>query len=253
MSVTSSIRPPTVPSTEPGHPGDRFAALQRNRWCAGLAPQLRREIVRRCVVRRYPERTLVYAAGGPPSGCFFVLAGEVHLQHITVGGKYAFYRSLGTGDAFGMLSELDGSQRFSDARAWVDSTVLHLPHNEWQDLYRHDAAARDAFVALLCQQMQVLLGLLVESHSRPPQHQVAQLLVTLFDRGEAACDTGRGDAPRLTHEAIAAMAGLSRPTVSKVLHEMAAQGLIALQYGRLRLLQVQQIRQLAAAAAPGAP
>lgn len=244
MSVASRISRPVDPPTESSSARERAAALQRNAWFAGLAPALKQEIVRRSVTRRYAARSLVYAAGAPASGCFFVLAGEVRLEHITALGKYAFYQSMRAGEVFGMLAELDGSPRFSDARAWVDSTVLHLPHAECQDLYRHHEPAREAFVALLCRQMHTTLALLVEAHSLPPRRQVAQILVALFDRSEAAGHAERGDLPRLTQEAIAAMAGLSRPTVAKVLHEFAGQGLIELQYGRVRLLQVRPLRRL---------
>lgn len=215
--------------------------LERSQWFSGLSAALRQEIVARSVVRRFPARSLVYTAGSPPSGFFVVLAGEVRLEHMARSGKFAFYHVLRAGDQFGLLSEFDGSQRFSDARVWSDATLLHLPHAECQHLIRHDATALQAFVALLCRQLHVTLDMLVEEHSIPPRRQIANILLTLL----CGTDDERGGSHRLTHEAVAAMAGVSRPTVSKVLHEFRSIGVIAMRYGRIAPVDAARLREIA--------
>jgi CRP/FNR family cyclic AMP-dependent transcriptional regulator len=227
----------------------RTRVLARNAWFEALDSAARQEILRHSAVRHYPARSVVYAAGSPPNGLFMVLRGEVRLEHLTRSGRFAFYQSTRPSEFFGLLSEIDGSPRFSDARVRDDATLLHVPHARCQELYRHHPAVREAFVALVCQQMHVTLNMLVEAHSIPPRRQVANILVTLLARGRSGDETA--EHPRLTHEAIAAMAGVSRPTVAKILHDYRAQGLIDMQYGRIRLLDDAALATLADAADGG--
>ena len=235
---------PSKPSTLPvaaGLGSARLRVLERSGWFSALAPALKRKLLDRAVVHRFAAHALIYSAGSPPSGLHAVLSGEVRLEHPAKSGKFAFYQALRPGDFFGLLSEIDGSPRFSEARANAETAVLQLPHAQCQDLYRNDPAARDAFVALICQNLHTTLGLLVEAHSAPPRAQIANILLTIFSRESE----DRSDQSKLTHEALAAMAGVSRQTTSKVLHEFRELGLIAMQYGKLTVLDLAGLREIA--------
>ena len=215
--------------------------LATNAWFARLAPDLQHEVLQRCTVRRYAANTLVYLAGSGPSGFYLVLTGEIGLEQVSIGGKFTFYVSHGPGEAFGMLSELDGSPRFSDARALSDATIVNLPHAECQDLMRRHPAARDAFVAFICENLHTTLAMLVEHHSAPPRQQVAGILASIFGRNAGSPQ----DVPKLTHESLAAMAGISRQTAAKILRELRDQGLIDLQYGKIRPRDLARLQDIA--------
>lgn len=215
--------------------------LEREPWFARQAPGLKKEIVQRCLVRTYPARSLLYTAGSPPGGFYVVLAGEVRLEHVSRAGKFAFYQGIGPGGSFGMLSELDGSPRFSDARAGADTTVLHLPHTQCQQLLHHHPGARDAFLQYICGSLHTTLNILVEQHSAPPRTQIASILVSVFSRDP---DEGRA-LPKLTQETMAAMAGVSRQTAGKVLHEFQSMGLIQMCYGRISPLDLARLQEIA--------
>lgn len=233
----------TRPTLQGGEAASASAqrTLERSAWFAALSPALQADLLQRSVVRRFGERSLVYATGSAPSGFYVVLSGEVRLEHLARSGKFAFYHSLRAGESFGLLSELDGSARFSDARAWVASRVLHLPHQQVQHLYRNVPEAREAFVALICQGLHTTLHMLVEAHSAPPRAQIASILVTMASHEAEE----RREGAKLTQEAIAAMAGVSRQTASKVLHELRAAGLVELQYGRVRPLHIDRLVEIA--------
>lgn len=247
MAALRDSRPTTArartasASASSGATPSQLRVLERNRWFAGLPPDLKQEVVRRATVRRHPARSLLYTSGGPPSGFYAVLAGEVRLEHVARSGKFAFYHSVGPGEMFGMLSELDGTPRFSDARAMGETTVLNLSHAHCQELLRHHPAARDAFVAYICENLHTTLDMLVEQHSAPARAQIASILVAIFSRDAA----DQRELPRLTHEAMAAMAGISRQTAGKVLHEFRAERLIEMQYGKVRPLDLARLQEIA--------
>ena len=233
--------PMSLPAADTAMARGHLRALERSAWFGELDASLRREILERGIARRFPARSLVYTAGSDPGGFFVVLAGEVRLEHMARSGKVAFYQALRPGDYFGLLAEIDGSARFSDARAWIDSVLLQLTHADFQHLYHRHPAAPAGFVALLCRQLHTTLGMLIEEHSLPPRRQIASLLLSLLaDRERAPVG-----AARLTHEAIAAMAGVSRPTASKVLRELRESGMIEMGYGRLTLRDADALREVA--------
>ena len=209
----------------------RLDVLQSDEWFRELPSRLQDDLVGRCAVRKVPAWARVYSAGDGPAGMFAVLSGEIRLVQHSQSGKYAFYSLMRPGAWFGALSELDGRARFTDAIASTDTTLLQLGHAAFQSMYREDATARDAFVGLLCRNLRTTLSMLVEHHSLPPRQQVAQILISAFTRPGAAQapDTGLD----LTQEALAAMAGVSRQTVNKVLHEFCEEGLVRLEYGRI--------------------
>jgi len=232
---------PSIASRECGVTAAHLRVLNRDPWIAGLEATLKQEIVRRSHVRHYPPRSLLYSSGSPASGFFAVLSGEVRLEHVTRSGKFAFYHSMRAGGTFGLLSELDASPRFSDARAVTDTTVMNLPHADCQDLLRHHPGAREAFLAYICGNLHKTLEMLVEQQSTPPRAQIAGILISIFSRvGEDSAA-----APKLTQETLAAMAGVSRQTASKVLHEFREMGLITMNYGKVMPLEVGRLQEIA--------
>lgn len=213
--------------------------LRTGDWFRSLPPRLQLAMVERSTERRVPAWARVYSAGDSPAGMFAVLSGEIRLVQHSVAGKYAFYSLMRPGDWFGALSELDGRPRFSDAIASTATTVLQLGHAAFQEIYAKDPQARDAFVGLLCRNLRTTLSMLVEHHSLPPRQQLAQILISAFTRPDAARPPDAG--LDLTQEALAAMAGVSRQTVNKVLRQFDREGMVRLRYGRIMPVDLQAL------------
>ena len=71
---------------------------------------------------------------------------------------------------------------------------------------------------------------------------IARTLVTLAE-GHTGRPIGRGIQIKLTHEQLAALAGTSRETTTKILGEFADLGLVSLGRGRVNILDPQQLRR----------
>ena len=82
----------------------------------------------------------------------------------------------------------------------------------------------------LCCNLHATLQILVGHRSEPPRAKIARVLVSLFSH---APESG-ASAPRLTQEALAAMAGVSRQTTHKILRDLRARGLVDTPYGRIQ-------------------
>ncbi|WP_188609485.1 Crp/Fnr family transcriptional regulator [Chelatococcus reniformis] len=220
-----------------------LGVLDTDGWFRRLGAGLRARILSDGVVRSYPTGALVYAAGDPPEGFFCVISGEVRLVHYASSGKHAFYAIFGPGGWFGALSEIDGLPRFSDAVASADSVVFMLGHGAFQRILREHEDSPAAFLALQCRNLRTTLDMVAEAHALPPRQQVVQILLSLYEREFAGAPKERP--ARLTQEALAAMAGLSRQTVAKVLHRLRAEGLVDLGYGSVRPTSIAALRAAA--------
>ena len=69
--------------------------------------------------------------------------------------------------------------------------------------------------------------------------------LTVLAAGRHPLSLGRGLQVSLTHEQLAALAGTSRETTTKILGEFADQGLLTLGRGKITLLDLDQLAKLA--------
>lgn len=88
--------------------------------------------------------------------------------------------------------------RFSDGGPVArDSVLLQLSHAAFQQLYRDNETAQQAFIRFICQNLRTTLAMLVEDHASTPRQHVAQILLSIFTRPAAPGDeTGRASRRR---------------------------------------------------------
>jgi len=208
--------------------------LDRDPWFASLRPELAGLILSRAVERRYRTNEIVYSANDAPSGMFGLLSGGVRLSQYTPAGKHIVFSTFSPGDWFGVISEFDGLPRPHNAVTVEPSVLLHLPSAAFREIVSRDW--RNCFD--LARSVVVLfrgtLELLSELRSLPYPARVAQTLLAMSDH-EVAVGSADAD-PRVTHEDLAAMVGVTRQTISRLLTEWERAGLVQRRYGRIRLL-----------------
>jgi CRP/FNR family transcriptional regulator, cyclic AMP receptor protein len=203
--------------------------LKNDEWFKSISPTLCEVLTRDGVVRKFNAGAVVYNAGDEPSGLFAVLTGEVRLLCQSASGKYVFYFIQQPTSWFGALSELDRQIRFSSAIAWSDSSLFHVRHGALQRLFADEPTVYRDFMTLMCRSLRTTLDLIANAKAVPPRAHAAQLLVMLSTPRDAESDR----AMLLTQEQLAAMVGVSRQLMNKILQEFEASRLIRRQYGKI--------------------
>jgi CRP/FNR family cyclic AMP-dependent transcriptional regulator len=84
-------------------------------------------------------------------------------------------------------------------------------------------------MTLMCRSLRTTLDLIANAKAVPPRAHAAQLLIMQSTRQDAGCD----QAMLLTQEQLAAMVGVSRQLMNKILQEFEGSGLIRRQYGKI--------------------
>lgn len=203
--------------------------LMRDAWFAGLPSALIDQIVERSVRREFAAHAPIYLSGDPPTGQFAVLEGSVRLTTTTLSGKQVLYGLWRPGAWFGHLSVLDQKPRFQDAMAAERTQLLFLSKSAFDAIIEHEPRYALDFAQLICHHIRVAMDMLAEALTAPLPARVAQALLEAADEP----DPKPGVATRMTQDALAAMVGVTRQSINRILKAYKAQGLIDVRYGRI--------------------
>jgi CRP-like cAMP-binding protein len=226
----------------PGHQAVEEARIRQAAWVArcvgrGSAAPLRAEDVAALAgtlrVREFAPGQVVFKAQGPTAGVWIVRDGRIELS-VGVGRRRAVVHLLRPGDVDGDIQLLLGMPMPYTGRAMADARCLFLASADFEELLatRPPVARRwlsSVALRLAASQARVL-GLLGGSLTA----QAARLLA-----GEA--DDGRVALPQRT---LAAVLGVRRPSLNKVLKDLERDGLIRIGYSAIDILDPARLARL---------
>lgn len=216
--------------------------LHANRWFAQCGSALQQRLIDSGRRLRLAEGQALFERGGVPQGLSCVLGGALRVGTLGREGEQSLLAYLEPGQWFGEISLLDGLPRTHDAVAdaptevWV---VAQAPLQDWLDA--HPAHWRD-IARLACAKLRMSFEVLEDIAQLPLDARLAKRLV-LVARGYLGNEPVRSHV-RLPQEQLALMLGVSRQTVNKLLKAMAGEGLIALRYGEIELLDLAALQRL---------
>jgi CRP/FNR family cyclic AMP-dependent transcriptional regulator len=160
----------------------------------------------------------LFLSGDPADGCYRLDEGLLKVSIITATGGERILAILGPGAIVGELSMLDGTPRSASVEAlresklcFISSTVFEAFANAHPELYRHG-------MMLLARRLRASNEALVAATFMSLRGRVARVLLSLAEAfGQ---DVGKGRIlirQKLTQSDLAAMAGISRENVSRIL------------------------------------
>ncbi|MDV6013697.1 Crp/Fnr family transcriptional regulator [Haloechinothrix sp. LS1_15] len=174
---------------------------------------------------RFAEGTKLFGAGSVSGGVWIVQHGRIELS-VGSGGRRIVVHLLQPGDVEGDVQHLLDMPFPYTARSTGAVTALYLDSSEFERLLAKRPAIARRWLSSVCLRLTTsqnrLLGLL----GRTLSEQVASLL---------AEETIDGEVP-LPQRTLAAMLGVRRPSLNKVLKEFERDGLIRVRYGAIDIL-----------------
>ncbi|WP_219418710.1 Crp/Fnr family transcriptional regulator [Pseudonocardia nigra] len=177
------------------------------------------------------------ADGG--SGVWIIRAGHVELS-VTSGRSRVVVGVLRPGDVEGDIPLLLGLALPYAARAVDRVTCLHLAPPDFEGLLaRHPAIAR-RWLSSVAQRLAASHGRLIALLGRPLPAQLAGLLL------DEADDESGDKVVRLPQRTLAAMLGVARPSLNKILKSFERRGHVEIGYASVRLLDTAALRRLRA-------
>ncbi|MEX3840589.1 Crp/Fnr family transcriptional regulator [Paraburkholderia sp. BR10882] len=216
------------------------AALERSAWFRGAPAPLRDALRVAGRVRTLQAGERLFMRGDADDGLYCVLEGVVRVGAASVAGREVLLAVVGPAHWFGEIALFDGGARTHDAYAERDSTLFHVPRAALVALLDATPAYWHAFGLLLAQKLRLAFDAIEETALLGASARVARRLLLLSNEyGEAAGTQGGQRARRVINvpqEDLALMLALSRQTVNQILRQFEREGLLALRYGEIEIV-----------------
>jgi CRP/FNR family cyclic AMP-dependent transcriptional regulator len=192
----------------------------------GLEEPVRREVLAVAAWRRYDRGVVLFHEGEAGGSLYVLMRGRVAVRVTTPDGDTATLNVIGPGAAFGELSLLEpATMRTATVQAIEPVQTLVLRQADFERLRRSYPSVDRLLAEYLAAQVRRLSERLTEALCFEARIRVLRRLLELdsvFERGPVA----------VTQEEIATMAGTTRPTVNRVMQDLAEAGIVELGRGR---------------------
>ncbi len=180
--------------------------------------------------------TLVYE-GDPPQHTFCVLQGRVRLARTAPDGREQVLAMIGPGEFFNIVPLLDNHPNHANARAMSQVECLLLSRPALLELIdRHPDLAR-ALLQNLASQLRELVVLVEDLAFRSVRERMARQLLREATKGQNGMAA-------MTHQELAERTGTVREIAGRALRQLAQEGLVRLERGRVIVLDAKGLEEI---------
>ena len=213
--------------------------LQGIPWLPLLQPPERARAVAALLVGDARAGDYVCRVGRPVTYWFGVVEGLLKMSSDSAQGQTMTYAGLPPGGWFGEGTALKREPYRYNIQALRKSVVAGLPIDSFHWLLDHSIG----FNRFVMNQLNERLGQFIAAREidrmTNPDVRVARSLASLFN---PLLYPGVGEVLRITQQELAYLVGLSRQRVNEALATLEAQGVIRVEYGGLRVLDLVALR-----------
>jgi CRP/FNR family cyclic AMP-dependent transcriptional regulator len=184
-----------------------------------------------------PKGRILYSQEDQAEALFLLKQGRVQLYRLTPSGKRLELVTLGPGMFFGEMPLLGESLRHAFAEAVEDSLICVMSRVDVERLIREKPAVALRMIEVISRRLAEAEARLEEVAYRSVAARIAAVLLRLSQGGTT-------ETVQLTHQELGDMVGALRATVTEVLNELQAAGLVELRRGHIRLCDRAGLRSL---------
>lgn len=209
-------------------------------WLALLQAQERAQIVPQLVVSDPQAGDYVCRVGRPVTYWFGVISGLLKMSSDSEQGHTMTFTGVPPGGWFGEGTALKRESYRYNIQALRASVVAGLPVDTFHWLLDHSIGFNRFIMSQLNERLGQFIAAREVDRLNNPEVKVARNLAALFN---PVLFSGVGEVLRITQQELAYLAGLSRQRVNEALRVLEAQQLIRVEYGGLRILNLDGLRQ----------
>lgn len=206
-----------------------------------LSPAAQEKFESLCVQRQIDKGETVYRQGDDPTELYQVVEGAVKICNFSLEGREVITGQFQPGDCFGEMGLIDGLPRVSHAIASMNTVLRVLPKARFDELTRAFPEVDRQLALMLCRRVRYLYSLNEEASELSLNQRVARTVLRMaFSRSSANVD--REIYISISQEEMGQMLGASRQSINKELKALAADDILELRYGRIYILDLEQLR-----------
>ncbi len=244
-------QPSTAPPWAPGRREElaavEHAANHRDVWCmaevdifADLSAPEMEAIAVAAPMKTYPAGGLLYSPHQPVETLFILKQGRVRIFRVSPDGRALTTALISPGTVFGEMLLLGQQMHDNFAEALDEVVVCVMSRADAHRFLLSDPRIAARISGILGRRIAELERRLSDTVFKSVPERIAGTLCLLAAEQHRR-PLNRGVQVALTHHQIAALAGTSRETTTKVLGEYADRGLLRLGRGKITILDLETI------------
>lgn len=209
-------------------------------WWPQLTDAQRRRVLAEVEERRYSGGSVVMRKGEMVEGWTGVVEGLIKINVVSQAGKSATFTGIGPGGWFGEGSLLKNEPRKYDVVALRDSRIAWMPRSTFDWLLGTSIPFNRFLLMQLNERLGQFIAMIEYERLLEPDARVARCLAELFN---PLLYPGHREQLEISQEEIGYLSGVSRQRVNQALQVLAREGLLEVEYGSIRILDLPRLRR----------
>jgi CRP/FNR family cyclic AMP-dependent transcriptional regulator len=209
-------------------------------WLQALLPDECARVLADMKVAEVEVGELLCRVGRPATFWFGVIEGLLKMSNDSPSGVPITFTGVPPGGWFGEGTMLKREVYRYNIQALRKSRVAGLPVDTFHWLLDRSIPFNRFITHQLNERLGQFIGAREIDRLNDPDSRVARSLATLF---HPVLYPGVGELLRITQQELGYLVGLSRQRVNQALHNLQDEGLIRIEYGGLRVLSLNGLRQ----------
>lgn len=192
-------------------------------------------VLARTVERTYDVDAVLCREGDAPDGMYLLDEGRVLVQALTVDGAAVGLDVVDEGQVVGEQALLAGTARMATVTAVRPTRVRLLRPTQFRELRVERPEIDQFLVHVLDARLREMSKRLAEAVHSTAEERVCRRLAALGSAFDGTI--------RLSQATLASLAGTTRPTVNRVLQDLAQDEIVSLRRARIEILNAEALGQ----------
>ena len=217
--------------------------LDASLWTKSLSADQRARIEAETLVKDVPSGAFVCRKGDPVENWVGIIDGLVKMTSVSPEGKSTTFLGVTSGGWFGEGSLLKDATRKYDIVALRATRLAMMPRPTFLWLLDTDIGFNRFLLMQLNERLSQFVAIVENERLLEPDARVARSIAALFN---PVLYPAMGPEVQVSQEEIGYLSGVSRQRVNQALHVLEAAGLLKVEYGGLRILDLEGLRSFGA-------
>jgi CRP/FNR family cyclic AMP-dependent transcriptional regulator len=187
-------------------------------------------------INKYKKKQIIYSEGNRPSRLYYVQKGKVKTYKSNEDGKELVIGLYTEGDFLGYVALLQGTAYKEMAEAMEDTELGIIPKEDFEGLMNANLYVAKKFITMLAKNVAEKEEQLIKMAYNSLRKKVADTLITLHKKYNAAIDISR--------ENLAAIAGTATESMIRTLGDFKSEKLIDIRDGSIVILNEKKLETL---------
>jgi CRP-like cAMP-binding protein len=221
---------------------DRRAMLAQHFLLAQLDDEQLDSLLAVASERHFTNNQVIFQKGDPGTSMMAVLSGRVRIGAYSEDGREIILNMIEPGQLFGEIALLDGKERSADATAMGKTTLLMLDRRDFVPFLEHNPKIMIRLFDVLCDRVRQTSEMVESIAFLDFGERLAKLLLQMAKNYGQENERGLLINLRISQADLGNLIASTRESVNRQLNAWVQEGIIALEQGRIVILDREMLQ-----------